>query len=140
MAANRADAQEREYRAAVMDDLRRRIATSGAHAAKPHADRARQFMPFAALKGYHELAHNQEAVTIPKPELSEERLAELSEATRGLCRGDDVRVAFYEGGQRVALRGRLAKVDEAAHAVFVGKKRIPIENILDIGRAERNTP
>lgn len=30
--------------------------------ARPHPDRARQFMPFAALKGYRELVRQQERI------------------------------------------------------------------------------
>ncbi len=132
----RIDAQEQAYRAAVLRDIDRQVAEYGKHTARPHADRARQFMPFAALKGYHELAQEQETVRIPKPELSEERFAELSEAMRRLNPGDDVRVSFYEGGQRVALRGPLAAIDEVTHSAIIGKKRIPLGSILDIRRAD----
>lgn len=53
-------AQEREYRSIKLLELKRRLAEDGPHKALPHPDRARQFMPFAALKGYHELAHSKE--------------------------------------------------------------------------------
>ena len=36
-------------------------------------DRAKQFMPFAALKGYEEALRKKEKITVPKAELSEER-------------------------------------------------------------------
>ena len=72
----------------------------------------------------------------PKPELSEERLAELSDAMRRLNLGDDVRISFYEGGQHVAMRGPLSKIDEVTHSVIIGKKRIPLGSILDIRRAD----
>ena len=132
----RINPQERVYREAVLRDVKRHVAACGPHVARPHASRARQFMPFAALKGYHELAQEQETVHISKPELSEERLAELSETLSELVLGDDVRVSFYEGGQRVTLRGTLMKVDEVAHSVSIGTKRIPLASILDIGRVD----
>lgn len=132
----RINAQEQAYRAAVLRDIEQRVAERGRHTARPHADRARQFMPFAALKGYHELAQEQETVHAPKPELSEERLAELSDAMRRLNLGDDVRISFYEGGQHVAMRGPLSKIDEVTHSVIIGKKRIPLGSILDIRRAD----
>lgn len=53
-------AQEREYRSIKLLEIERRIQTDGPHRAVPSAQRARQFMPFAALKGYHELAHSKE--------------------------------------------------------------------------------
>lgn len=53
-------AQEREYRSIKLLELQRRIDADGPRKAQPHPNRARQFMPFAALKGYHELAHSKE--------------------------------------------------------------------------------
>lgn len=52
---------ERAYREAKLREIERRIAADGPHAARAHALRARQFMPFAALKGYEELVHEQAA-------------------------------------------------------------------------------
>lgn len=54
---------EREYRAQVLDDIVKRVAAEGAHYAMPGDDRGRQFMPFAALKGFDEViaeGENQE--------------------------------------------------------------------------------
>ena len=45
-------ADERAYRKRVLDDIARRVAEEGVHTAVPGDDRGRQFMPFAALKGY----------------------------------------------------------------------------------------
>lgn len=53
-------AQEREYRSIKLVELERRLQADGPHQAQAHPQRARQFMPFAALKGYHELAHSKE--------------------------------------------------------------------------------
>ena len=41
------------------------------------ASRAKQFMPFDALKGFREALMEKERVYVPKKELSEERKAEL---------------------------------------------------------------
>lgn len=46
---------EREYRAQVLDDIAKRVAAEGVHCAIPGDDRGRQFMPFAALKGFDEV-------------------------------------------------------------------------------------
>ena len=54
---------EREYRAQVLDDIAKRVAAEGAHYAMPGDDRGRQFIPFAALKGFDEViaeGENQE--------------------------------------------------------------------------------
>lgn len=50
---------ERERREAVLRDIAARVQQDGAHSARPHPNRARQFMPFAALRGFHELVHER---------------------------------------------------------------------------------
>ena len=41
------------------------------------AERAKQFMPFAALKGYEEALREKEKIVVPRIELSEEMKEEL---------------------------------------------------------------
>lgn len=45
-------ADEREYRAQVLDAIARRVAADGVRVSAPSPDRGSQFMAFAALKGY----------------------------------------------------------------------------------------
>ena len=51
-------ADERAYRKRVLDDIARRVAEEGVHTAVPGDDRGRQFMPFAALKGYDDIVRD----------------------------------------------------------------------------------
>lgn len=53
-------ADERAYRSRVLDDIARRVAEEGVHAAVPGDDRGRQFMPFAALKGYDDIVRGSQ--------------------------------------------------------------------------------
>lgn len=46
---------ERARRQAILDDIRRRVDEGGPRFAVASDDRARQFIPFAALTGYSEL-------------------------------------------------------------------------------------
>ena len=46
------------------------------------ADRAKQFMPFASLKGYYEMTRKREHIREPRRELSEDSAEELN---RKLC-------------------------------------------------------
>lgn len=48
-------ADEREYRAQVLDAIARRVAADGIRVSVPSPDRGSQFMAFAALKGYDEV-------------------------------------------------------------------------------------
>lgn len=53
-------ADERAYRKRVLDDIARRVAEEGIHAAVPGDERGRQFMPFAALKGYDDIVRDSQ--------------------------------------------------------------------------------
>ena len=56
-------ADERAYRSRVLDDIARRVAEEGIHTAIPSDDRGRQFMPFAALKGYDDIVRDSQEPT-----------------------------------------------------------------------------
>lgn len=52
------------------------------------ADRAKQFMPFAALKGYHEALRRKEKVVVPTAEVSEEYAEVLDRKPRQVKKND----------------------------------------------------
>lgn len=58
---------ERTYRETKLRDIEERIRQHGPHVAQAHPSRAKQFMPFAALKGYHQLLAEKEAEITRKP-------------------------------------------------------------------------
>lgn len=53
-------ADERAYRKRVLNDIARRVTEEGVHTAVPGDDRGRQFMPFAALKGYDDIVRDSQ--------------------------------------------------------------------------------
>ena len=56
-------ADERAYRSRVLNEIARRVAEEGVHTAIPSDDRGRQFMPFAALKGYDDIVRDSQEPT-----------------------------------------------------------------------------
>ena len=102
------------------------------------ANRAAQFMPFAALTGYYELVRKQEITVESKRELTEEKTLVLSKKLEGLKRGDLVRVTYYD---TYGYRSRTGILDEALPASKLLKLRdiaIDFDDIQDIelrGRA-----
>lgn len=50
---------EKEHRALILDAIERKLARQGQRSAQAHHNRARQFMPFAALKGYADMVQQQ---------------------------------------------------------------------------------
>lgn len=86
-------------------------------------------MPFAALTGYHDLAHRQEHTGEPRRELSDEDAASLSQTVACLSRGDAVRVTYYRGDRYVTLGGTVARVDADFHVLRVDTTSIPFKDI-----------
>ncbi len=96
------------------------------------ADRARQFMPFDALKGYTELISTQEKTKEPKREPSEERAAELNEKVRKIRKGDEISVVFYEGDGYVEMTGKVGKIDFVFKFIELCGNTIYFKDIYDI--------
>ncbi len=130
--AARPDPAEQAYRAATLRDIAARVRTEGPHVARAHADRARQFMPFAALKGYHEMAREQETVREPRRDMTEERALALSKKVASLHKGDIVRIVHYEDGAYRTLIGAIAEIDETFRSLTVVKRRITFDDVLSI--------
>ncbi len=59
------------------------------------ADRAKQFMPFAALKGYPEALHKKEKVIVPKAILSEDYKEELDQKLKQISERDIISVIYF---------------------------------------------
>ena len=72
-----------------------------------HADRAMQFAPFAALKGYYESIRLQERITEPKKELSEDEAEAISNTLNKLQVGTTVKIRYYDvDAYTIAIRAR----------------------------------
>ena len=99
---------------------------------RPHPDRAAQFKPFAALRGYHELVSERERVVEPRPVMSEEDARELTERLSSLKRGDVVRVRYYEADAVVMQTGAVGQLDLINRTLAVVRRRIPIDDIIAV--------
>ena len=95
-------------------------------------DRARQFMPFAALKGYYDLVQSRERVEEPFHVLTEEEALALSQAVARLKKGVMVRVVHYEEGAYVATCGVLSQIDTVFRNLTVIKRRIEFDAVRSI--------
>ncbi len=126
------DPFEQAYRRSILRDIEQRVALHGEHRAQPHADRARQFMPFAALKGYEAMAHGREFAALPKPELTAEEARAFSDTVSELAKGDVVRVTWYDQGAHRVTEGPVAYKDESLRTIRVGTADIAFADIESI--------
>lgn len=97
-------------------------------------ERAKQFMPFAALKGYEEALRRKEKIVVEKIELSEEMKDELDRQFREIGQNDIVTVVYYAEEEYLQITGMVAKIDTDARILKVVNTKIQFENIYRIRR------
>ena len=95
-------------------------------------ERAKQFMPFAALKGYPEALRRKAKVVVPKLELSEDYALELDRKLRQVRKMDIVTVVYFYKGEYLKVTGVVSRVDVTARILKVVQTKIPFDDILDI--------
>ncbi len=96
------------------------------------ADRAKQFMPFAALKGYEAALRAQEKVVVPKVELSEEMAELLDWTLRSIKKRDIVTAVYFCEGQYVKVTGMVSRIDLNARVLKIVNTKIPFADIYDL--------
>ena len=99
---------------------------------RPRADRAQQFMPFAALKGYYDLIRERERVVEPKRELTDEKALELSQRLAQVERRTMASIAYHDGEAYVTAHGLVSDIDLAGRTITVVRTRIPFDDIWEI--------
>lgn len=95
-------------------------------------NRAKQFMPFAALAGYEDALAAKEKIIVPKIELSEDMALELDRKMQLLEKGKMVSVTYYKNGEYLKQTGLIAKINTTCRILQVVSTKIPFDDILDI--------
>ena len=96
------------------------------------ADRAKQFMPFAALKGYDVALRTKEKVIVPKIELSEEMLEELDHKLQMIGKKDIVTVVYFCNQEYLEVTGMVSRIDATARILQIVNTKIPFADIYDL--------
>ena len=100
----------------------------------PASQRAKQFMPFAAVKGLEKAIaeQNQLLNRVERVELGEEQVQEINEELTLLEKGDMVSVRFYKNGKYQTIGGVVEQIDPARSIIRVSEIVIPVKRILDL--------
>lgn len=96
------------------------------------AERAKQFMPFAALKGYEDALRAKEKIVVSKSELSEERLEQLDYKLRQVHKNDIVTAVYFCKGEYLRITGMVSRLDVTARILKVVNTRISFDDLYDI--------
>ena len=76
------------------------------------ANRAKQFAPFDALKGFQEALRKKEKMPIPRKELADEKAEEINEKLKQLTTGKLITVVYYNDGEYIQLTGSIIKIEK----------------------------
>ena len=96
------------------------------------AERAKQFMPFSALKGYEEVLRKKERIPVPKASLSEDAGEILDWKLHQIKVADMITVVYYDREEYVKKTGMVSKIDPDARLLKIVNTKILFEDIYDI--------
>ena len=107
------------------------MATKTVRAPMPRSRRAKQFMPFDALRGLKEAIAAKERVIEPRRYPSEDAIAEINATLLGLHKGQIITVVYYGIYEQVYLHltGPVTKVDSYWQNLQVGNTTIEFPEI-----------
>ncbi|MGN0650582.1 MAG: YolD-like family protein [Oscillospiraceae bacterium] len=98
------------------------------------ADRAKQFMPFASLKGYYEMTRRREHIREPRRELSEDSAEELNRKLCAVQQGQMLTVTYYRADHYEDITGMVSEFNTAFRRLTIVKTVIPFDDIIEIVR------
>ena len=98
----------------------------------PVSDRAKQFMPFSAVKGLAEALQKKEKIVVPKAELSPEMAEELNYKMHLLEKGKIATVVYFNKGEYLKTTGIVARIDETSRVIQIVNTKVRFDDILDI--------
>ena len=95
--------------------------------------RAKQFLPFDALKGLQEALKEKEIEYEERKELSEEALINLDKKFNRIEIGNYVEIRYYKNRQYIEINGIVTKFDFIKKKIQINKnENININDIIDI--------
>lgn len=96
------------------------------------ADRAKQFLPFDALKGFREALREKERILVSKHELAEEDWEDLNRRLRQVKKRDVVKVKYFHEGEYHEITGSVLKIEETQEVICVEETCIRFGDIAQI--------
>jgi len=98
-------------------------------------NRAKQFMPFAALRGLPEALAEKEKIVVEKITLTEDMAAELDWNMRDLCTGMIVKAVYFEKDQYLQKTGMISRLDKSARIIQIVDTKINFDDLLTIEKS-----
>lgn len=96
------------------------------------AERAKLFMPFAALKGFDEALREKEKIVEEKKELLEDAANILNETFQTLKPNMLVTISYYNINKYETITNTIKKIDKTKQLILIEDKQISFQNISKI--------
>ena len=101
-------------------------------------ERAKQFMPFDAMKGLQEeLSIREERRTrVQKKEISEEQIERISRVLSRLRKESRVAITLYSKGHYISIEGVVTEVCHTGEYIKIGSEKVYYDDIYEIAIIE----
>ena len=99
-------------------------------------ERAKQFLPFAALKGYPAALRRKEKIVVPKVEFSEDYQERLDGKLRQIRVQDVVTAVYFREGEYLKVTGMVSRIDRPARVLKIVNTKIPFDDLYDVSYNE----
>lgn len=96
------------------------------------AERAKQFMPFDALKGFRDALREKEKIIVPKVELSDYAKSILNRKLLQVEKNDIITVVYFAKGEYLKVTGMVSRFDISSRSLKIVNTKIGFDDIYDI--------
>lgn len=98
----------------------------------PVSERAKQFAPFAAIKGLSEALEEKRRVKVARKTLSEDEADMIDRSLRAVKIGRFVSLVYYDDGEYVGIKGCVSKIDSINKTVFIEDTEIMLADVISV--------
>ena len=95
-------------------------------------ERAKQFMPFAALHGYGEVVHKKEINKVSRRNLSNDELDELNGIFLQIKKGIIVHAEYFSHDGYIQIDGVVSEINHTERFVKIVKTKIFFDDLYKI--------
>lgn len=97
-----------------------------------NVDRAKQFLPFDALKGFREALKQKEKIIENRKEICDFKIDEINEKLKMLKKDMLVKISYYYNFEYIELVGKIKKIDNIYKKIYLLDSIISLDDIVYI--------
>ncbi len=98
----------------------------------PPEHRAKQFMPFAAVKGLNEALAEKETLYGQKVKFAEDAADDINRILSSVVPGSSVEIAYYSGSEYTAAAGEIIYIDTVKRRLGISGDNVNFDDIISI--------